>query len=1352
MITYVTPITDSVSANRGRGITKVSRNIRTKLCSMTVLIAFAVVMLAVSITPAMAATPITNCTELQDIRNDLNGDYYLANDIDCSGFDYDSDGKGFMPIGNLSSNFTGTFDGKSYKITNLVINRSSMDYVGLFGYAGSESEITNVGLEDVDVNGSSYVGGLVGNNSGTITNCYSTGSVSGSSYVGGLVGDNSGTITNCYSTGSVSGSSYVGGLVGYTDGTITNCYSTGSVSGTSVFGGLVGYNFGTITYSYWDKETSLQPSSTFGTGKTTAEMKQQATFEGWDFTNIWAIEEDVTYPYLQWQDAAAEPLKITSFAPSSPINDMVNTWNTFNVTVNQEVNVSWYLNNSPLFTNMSVTEANYTLHAEFVGENNISAVAKNTNGTDMQTWVWNVTADTTPPTLTISSPREGQIYNTSTVSLNVTADETIDTWLYNINGTTNITFTSNTTLSSLPDRNYNVTVFANDSAGNIGSAIVNFTIDTTPPSVPTIDVPANGETLTTATTWVNGTISADSANVTVYVNGSITNDSVAVFGTTYNISNVPLGADGSYEINVSAKDAFGNVNTTNATVTVTVAGIVDNTAPTITIDLPQEGYNYTTSTVALNVSADESIDTWQYSINGTTNVTFTSNTTLSSLPDGDHNVTVFANDSAGNIGSAIVNFTIDTTPPSVPTIDVPANGETLTTATTWVNGTISADSANVTVYVNGSITNDSVAVFGTTYNISNVPLGADGSYEINVSAMDAAGNVNTTNATVTVTVDTTPPDVPTITVPADSSTLTTAMTWVNGTISSDTANVTVYVNGSIKNNSVAVSSTTYNISNVPLGVDGDHEINVSVKDAVGNVNTTNASVTVNVDTTAPIISIVTPTASSNVSKKGGQQMYVNFTYVEANPKNYTVLIRNATAIINSATDTTTSSPVNVSFTMNATAAEGRYNVTVTMWDNASHTNTTIEVNAVIIDSTPPTAPTNLIHTDDAPGDYDNDNSTDISWSESTDVSTVIYRIYRDGVLNDSTESTTYTFTNETEGSHEYNVSAIDSAGNINTTNESVTVIVDYTDPVIHNVSLSDNTTSYGQQIVVSVNVTDKITNITSVTAGSTILTHQSGMLWNGTITGGYGTNTVTVTAYDNASNTATNSNLSYTGPAAPKDSRGGGGGGVGGSDEPENVEESAILRIYLASGSSSTYNFNNVVTSVEVTPVRTYGLVAAKIEVLFDQPGSITTDPPAGIIHKYVNVFFGTSGWSKDKFSSSVINFQVPASWFEENNIDPATVTLYRYHDGEWQSLTTTMKGQAGGNYQYSSPTPGFSTFMILGQVEESSSGEPAATTDSGTVADPTPAPEATSTKGTPGFGILVGIMGILIAVHSGRK
>ncbi len=45
---------------------------------------------------------------------------------------------------------------------------------------------------------------------------------------------------------------------------------------------------------------------------------------------------------------------------------------------------------------MSTKEANYTLHAEVVGEHNVSAMASNENGTDMQTWVWNVSAAPVP--------------------------------------------------------------------------------------------------------------------------------------------------------------------------------------------------------------------------------------------------------------------------------------------------------------------------------------------------------------------------------------------------------------------------------------------------------------------------------------------------------------------------------------------------------------------------------------------------------------------------------------------------------------------------------------------------------------------------------------------------------------------------------------------------------------------------------------------------------------------------------------------------------------------------------------------------------------------------------------------
>jgi hypothetical protein len=174
--------------------------------------------------------------------------YILVADINLA----DYSGTRFNIIGSVTG-FTGVFDGNDHKIWNFKWNSNGIDGVGLFGYVGSGGQIKNLGLENVDVNAvnGDYVGGLVGENYGSISNCYSTGSVGGAEdYVGGLVGDNGGAISNCYSTGSVSGTSYVGGLVGENGGDVTHCYSTGAVSGVYEVGGLVGYNWGNVTGCY----------------------------------------------------------------------------------------------------------------------------------------------------------------------------------------------------------------------------------------------------------------------------------------------------------------------------------------------------------------------------------------------------------------------------------------------------------------------------------------------------------------------------------------------------------------------------------------------------------------------------------------------------------------------------------------------------------------------------------------------------------------------------------------------------------------------------------------------------------------------------------------------------------------------------------------------------------------------------------------------------------------------------------------------------------------------------------------------------------------------------------------------
>jgi hypothetical protein len=120
--------------------------------------------------------------------------------------------------------------------------------------------------------------------------------------VGGLKGVGNGNVTNSYATGSVHGVDRVGGLVGQqSGGNIGNSYATGAVTGTTNVGGLVSTVSGgaTTTNSYWDIATTGQAASASGTGKTTAEMKAQATFSGWDFVGMWKIVEGVSYPTLR---------------------------------------------------------------------------------------------------------------------------------------------------------------------------------------------------------------------------------------------------------------------------------------------------------------------------------------------------------------------------------------------------------------------------------------------------------------------------------------------------------------------------------------------------------------------------------------------------------------------------------------------------------------------------------------------------------------------------------------------------------------------------------------------------------------------------------------------------------------------------------------------------------------------------------------------------------------------------------------------------------------------------------------------------------------------------------------------
>jgi hypothetical protein len=294
---------------------------------------------------------VTTLYELQAVNSDLSAEYVLGNDIDASETETWNSGAGFTPIGNSSDPFSGDFDGKGFSVDGLYIHRPNTYDIGFFGRVNS-GDIKNIGVTNLDIQGDTYVGGLVGQNKdySDITNSYSRGTVTGNQSVGGLVGVNRGSsdITKSYSRGTVNGNTNLGGLVGENidDSYIKKAYSSGNVSGDREVGGLVGLNIGshikksyslsrvtgdinvggllgnnyesyTVIDSYWNIETSTQSTSaSSATGLTTAEMTGSAAennMDDLDFISVWStvLASDIdssadSYPIIQINDRKSQ--------------------------------------------------------------------------------------------------------------------------------------------------------------------------------------------------------------------------------------------------------------------------------------------------------------------------------------------------------------------------------------------------------------------------------------------------------------------------------------------------------------------------------------------------------------------------------------------------------------------------------------------------------------------------------------------------------------------------------------------------------------------------------------------------------------------------------------------------------------------------------------------------------------------------------------------------------------------------------------------------------------------------------------------------------------------------------------
>ena len=368
--------------------------------------------------------------------------FILMNDINASVTKDWAAGYGFSPIGNGSVRFKGKFNGNGKIIFGLTVNRPYLASVGLFGHL-QQGQISNLGIKDGFVSGSTIVGGMAGNLQGsTVVNCFFEGNVTASGQkLGGLVGMSqvSSVIRSCYTTGKVTGTgSRIGGILGqnFTYSKVEDSYSLSKVVGYNSAGGLVGLNSpdtqvnrcfsagpvtsqgligsnqsGFINHSFWDTQASGKSTSAGGLAKTTSQLKDPETFVsvGWNFnlsSPKWKMIRGVTYPKLAWET-------LENISPSE-LNSTAQIKFTENLPIGSEIG------------SFSATDRNYPSEVSFYIPStspNRSLFTLDTNGTLKTATTFDYETNASTYTITVQAKDE----------LNATTEGNFTVTLINVN-------------------------------------------------------------------------------------------------------------------------------------------------------------------------------------------------------------------------------------------------------------------------------------------------------------------------------------------------------------------------------------------------------------------------------------------------------------------------------------------------------------------------------------------------------------------------------------------------------------------------------------------------------------------------------------------------------------------------------------------------------------------------------------------------------------------------------------------------------------------------------------------------------------------------------------------------------
>lgn len=731
----------------------------------------------------------------------------------------------------------------------------------------------------------------------------------------------------------------------------------------------------------------------------------------------------------------------------------------------------------------------YTASGLEEGAHGISVLARDAANNYGQATV-SFIVDLTPPIVEITSPQEGQVFATNTVTVEWEAHEEValDHVEVSLDGgePIDVGLATNYTFTGIPEGDHQVVVTAYDKAGNSASDTVHFSI--VPPFRLTITSPEEGARLNSSevtVVWEFEQVNPDEPldHFEVVLDDG---EPVVIEDTTarsYTLTGVP---DGDHVVTVSAVSVHG------ISISDSISFSVDSTPPVVEIVEPAEDSYLPSGDVTVRWTYEEpNLDHFELSVDGGSwiNVGTETEYTVQGLEEGDHSVSVRGVDTYGNVGDPYsVSFYVDLTAPQVE-ITEPEDGtytNEVPVTVRWTYEELYLDHFEVSV--DGGDWQD----VGTETQY--LAFLEDGTHTVAVKAVDKVGRESTDS--VTFTVDTTPPQV-TITQPEAGAYLPTQLVAVSWS-GSDNIGIDHYeirVDGGDWQDVGTATTTTFQLQ------DGQHSVEVKALDRAGNE--ARASIVFTVDTTPPVVQVLSPAPGSYVNTS---LVTVTWQAEEANLDHFEVSV-----------DGGDWQDVGTSTTYTATLMEGSHSISVKAVDKAGNEGTA--TTAFVVDTTPPilsiSSPEN--------GAYLGTSTVSISWSCDENHLDHFEISVDEGawqVLGTAT-STTLSLG---DGSHTVAVRAVDLAGN--TATATVSFVVDTTKPVI-TISSPTQGQKVGKTVTVYWNITEENLEKVEISLDGGAWQDVTGMTSYTFSNLPGGDHTVTIRVTDKAGNQATAS-VSFT--------------------------------------------------------------------------------------------------------------------------------------------------------------------------------------------------------------------------------